>query len=138
MQITTYLAFNGDCKAAFEMYERVLRGKITFMMTHAESPMADQIPPEYRDRILHIALQTDGGVIQGADHPQGQNPKPHGFAVSVTVKDAAEAKRIFTGLSEGGTVQMELQQTFWSPAFGMCTDKFAVPWMVNTEGPMPA
>ena len=72
--------------------------------------------------------------MQGADHPQGRTVKPAGFSVAVTVKEKAEAERIFKGLSEGGQVQMEMQKTFWSPAFGMCIDKFHVPWMVNTEG----
>lgn len=138
MQVNTYLAFDGQCKAAFQTYERILGGKITFMMTHGESPMADKVSPEWKDAIMHASLQTPGGLILGADHPQGRAVKPGGFCVSVTVKDKAEGERIFNGLSEGGQVQMPFQQTFWSPGFGMCIDKFAVPWMVNTEGQMPS
>jgi PhnB protein len=67
----------------------------------------------------------------GADHPQGNKVQPAGFCVSVQVNDTAEAEQIFKGLSEGGKVQMEFQKTFWSPGFGMCIDKFEVPWMVN-------
>lgn len=138
MQLTTYLAFDGDCRAAFEMYERVLGGKIIFMMTHAESPMAEQIAPEWKDTIMHASLQTPGGLIQGADHPQGRKVEPSGFCVSVQVDEKAEAARIFKALAEGGKTQMEFQQTFWSPGFGMCIDKFGVPWMVNTAGAMSA
>jgi PhnB protein len=139
MSLTTYLAFGGDCQAAFEMYERVLGGKITFKMTNGESPMADQTAPDWKDKIMHISLETpDGGVLQGADHPTRKEVKPSGFCVSVSVKEKAEAERIFKGLSDGAQVQMPLQQTFWSPAFGMLIDKFKVPWMVNTLGPMPA
>jgi PhnB protein len=134
MQVNPYLAFSGNCKAAFQMYERVLGGKIVFMMTQGESPMADKIPPEMRDKIMHATLQIPGGgVIQGADHPEGKPAKPHGFCVCVSMKDKAEAERIFKALSEGGNVQMEFQETFWSPGFGMCMDKFEVPWMVNTD-----
>ncbi|MGB7191106.1 MAG: VOC family protein [Acidobacteriaceae bacterium] len=136
MQLTTYLAFNGECRAAFEMYERVLGGKITFMMTQGESPMAEQTPPGWKDKIMHASLQTPGGLIQGADHPQGRKVEPAGFCVSVQVEEKAEAERIFKALAEGGKTQMELQQTFWSPGFGMCIDKFGVPWMVNTAGQM--
>lgn len=137
MQVNTYLAFGGECRAAFEMYERVLGAKITFMMTNSESPMASQTPQEMKDKIMHASLQIPGGgAIQGADHPQGRAVKPSGFCVSLTVKDRAEAERVFKGLSEGGQVQMALQQTFFSPAFGMCTDKFQVPWMVYCEGQM--
>lgn len=138
MQITTHLGFNGNCREAFEMYERVLGGKIVFSMTFGESPMATQFPAELHSRIIHIALQTDGGLIQGADSPHGEAVNPAGFCVCVATKDAAEAARVFKGLSDGGKVQMEMQKTFWSPAFGMCTDKFGTPWMVNTDGPMPA
>ena len=137
MSLTTHLAFSGDCRAAFEMYERVLKGKITFVMTNGESPMADKMPAEMKDKIMHISLQLpDGGLLQGGDHPEGKQVKPSGFSVCVSTKDTAEAERIFKGLSDGAQVQMPIQKTFWSPAFGMLIDKFQVPWMVNTEGPM--
>lgn len=138
MQVNMYLAFDGQCREAFQTYERILGGKITFMMTQGESPMADQTPSGWKDKIMHASLQTPGGLIQGADHPQGRAVKPAGFCVSVSVKDKAEGERIFNALSEGGQVQMAFQQTFWSPGFGMCIDKFSVPWMVNTEGQMPS
>jgi PhnB protein len=138
MMVNSYLAFSGNCKEAFQLYERVLGGKIRFMMTHGESPMADQFGPDWKDKIMHATLETPGGLIMGADHPQGRTTKPSGFCVSVTVKDVAEAERIFKGLSDGGQVQMAMQKTFWSPGFGMCIDKFDVPWMVNTEGPTPS
>lgn len=139
MNISTYLAFDGDCKEAFQTYERILGGKISMMMTNGESPMADKTPPEMKNKIMHASLQVPGGgVISGADHPQGRTVKPAGFSVAVTVKDKAEGERIFKALSEGGQVQMAFQGTFWSPGFGMCIDKFEVPWMVNTEGQMPS
>jgi PhnB protein len=139
MQVATYLAFNGECRAAFQMYERVLGGKMLFMMTNGESPMADKTPPEMKNRIMHATLQIPGGsLLQGADHPEGRAVKPSGFSVAVTVKDKAEAERIFKALSDGAQVQMPMQQTFWSPAFGMLIDKYQVPWMVNTEGQMPS
>ncbi len=138
MVVNTYLAFSGNCKEAFEFYEKALGGKIKFMMTHAESPMADKTAPEWKDKIMHATLETPGGLIMGADHPQGRTTKPAGFCVSVTVKDAAEAEKIFKSISDGGQVQMAFQKTFWSPGFGMCIDQFDVPWMVNTEGPMPS
>jgi PhnB protein len=139
MHVNTYLAFSGNCKTAFETYAKVLGGKIAFMMTQGESPMADKVPPAMKNKIMHASLELPGGgAILGADHPEGKEAKPHGFSVCVTVKDAAEAERIFKGLSEGGQVQMPFEKTFWSPGFGMCIDKFEVPWMVNTEGPMPS
>jgi PhnB protein len=120
------------------MYERALGGKIAMIMTNGESPMADKMAPEMKDKIMHATLQIPGGgILQGADHPEGKTVKPAGFSVAVTVKEKAEAERIFKELSDGAQVQMPIQQTFWSPAFGMLIDKFQVPWMVNTEGQMP-
>lgn len=137
MKVATYLGFDGECRQAFEMYERVLGGKIVFMMTNGESPMADQTPPEAKGRIMHAALEIPGGgEILGADHPQGRQVQPAGFCVCVQTKDKGEGERIFKALTEGGKTQMEFQQTFWSPGFGMGIDKFGVPWMVSTEGAM--
>lgn len=132
MQLTTYLNFSGNCEAAFNFYGKTLGGKITSMMRQGESPMADRVPAEMKDKIMHATLELpDGGILMGADHPQGKKVSPAGFCVSVQVKDVIDGERIFKGLSEGGQVQMAFQKTFWSPGFGMCIDKFEIPWMVN-------
>jgi len=132
MQLNTYLNFNGTCEAAFKFYAKAIGGKITLMMRQGESPMGDKVPEEMKDKIMHATLEVPGGgVLMGADHPQGKKVPVAGFCVSVQVKDTAEAERIFKGLSEDGQVQIEFQKTFWSPGFGMCIDKFEVPWMVN-------
>jgi PhnB protein len=132
MQVTTYLNCNGNCEAAFKFYAQALGGKITMMMTQGESPMGDKVPMEMKNKIMHATLEMPGGgVLMGADHPAGKKVQPTGFCVSIQVKDMAEATRIFKRLSEGGKVQMEFQKTFWSPGFGMCTDQYDIPWMVN-------
>jgi PhnB protein len=131
MQLTTYLNFNGNCEVAFKFYEEVLGGKITFMTKQGESPMGDKVPAEMKDKIMHAMLEVPGGVLMGADHPQGKKVQPVGFCVSLQVTETAEAERIFQRLSEDGQIQMQFQKTFWSPGFGMCIDKFEVPWMVN-------
>ncbi|MGC1459487.1 MAG: VOC family protein [Steroidobacteraceae bacterium] len=135
MQVTTHLGFNGNCKAAFEFYAETLDGRITVMMTQGESPMADKVPTQMKDKIMHATLEfPGGGTLMGADHPQGKKVQPSGFCVSIQAQDAAAAERMFNGLAEGGKVQMAFQKTFWSPGFGMCTDKFDIPWMVNCVG----
>jgi PhnB protein len=112
----------------------VLCGKVTFMMRMGESPMGDKVSADMKDKIMHATLQTpDGSVLMGADHPQGKKVSPAGFCVSLQVKEMAEAERIFKTLSDGGQVQCDFQKTFWSPGFGMCIDRFEVPWMVNCE-----
>jgi PhnB protein len=137
MQLSPYLNFNGNCRAAFNFYAETLGGKITLMMTQGESPMGDKAPPEMKDKIMHATLEAPGGsFLMGADHPQGKAVRPAGFCVSIQVNDAAEAERIFRRLSESGQVQMEFQKTFWSPGFGMCVDRFEVPWMVNCVAAM--
>jgi PhnB protein len=136
MQINPYLAFNGKCEEAFNLYAKVLNGKILFKMTNGESPMADQTPPEQRNRIMHATLQVGDRLIMGADAPPNYYTKPGGFSVSVNCKDLAEAERVFKALSEGGEVKMPLGKTFWSPGFGMFIDRYDIPWMVNVDQPM--
>ncbi|HVZ16864.1 MAG TPA: VOC family protein [Terriglobales bacterium] len=134
MQVNPYLAYNGQCEEAFKLYEKVLNGKIVFMMRNSESPMADQTPPEQRNRIMHATLQVGDKVIMGADAPPQYYSKPAGFSVSISVSDPKEAERVFNALSQGGEVKMPLQKTFWAAAFGMFIDRFSIPWMVNCEG----
>ena len=135
MDIVPHLNFNGQCREAFETYEKVLGGKITFMGTWGEMPGADQFPPEMHKLIMHTTLSLGDQTIMGADSPPDRYEKPQGLWVSIGVKDIAEGERIFKALSEGGNVVMPFQQTFWSPGFGMATDRFGTPWMVNTDGP---
>jgi PhnB protein len=136
MQVNPYLAFNGKCEEALNLYAKVLNGKILFKMTNGESPMADKTPPEHRNRIMHATLQVGDRLIMAADAPPNYYTKPAGFSVSVNCKDIAEAERVYKALSEGGEVKMPLQKTFWSPGFGMFIDRFDIPWMVNVDQPM--
>ena len=133
MKLNAYLNFNGDCAAAFKFYERCLGGKIVFTQTHGESPMADQVPPAWRDRIMHATLKVGDTLLMGTDAPPEHYQKPQGLYVSLSVATPADADRIFNALAQQGTVQMPVQKTFWSPRFGMLVDRFGIPWMVNCE-----
>src|SRR5271155_3302094 len=133
MQINTYLTFNGQCAAAFKFYEQSLGGKIEMMMTHADSPMADQVPPDWRDKIMHVRMTVGDQVLMGSDSPPEHYEEPKGFSVSVGVDNPVDAERIFNALAANGTVRMALQQTFWAVRFGMLVDRFSVPWMINCE-----
>lgn len=135
MQANPYLTFSGQCREAFEFYARVLGGKIETMMPARGTPAEAHVPPEFRDKILHARLTLDGAIIMGADSPPDQFAKPQGFSVALHVKTPAEAERIFNALSQGGSVAMPLGETFWAARFGMCTDRFGTPWMVNCEKP---
>ena len=135
MQLNPYLAFNGNCKQAFEFYAKQLGGKIEMMLTHRESPMAKEAPPEWQDKIMHASMTLDGHVLMGGDAPPNHYKQPQGFSVSVSIKKAKDAERIFQALAEKGQVQMPIQETFWAERFGMVTDRFGIPWMVNCEKP---
>jgi len=133
VQLNPYLLFNGQCQAAFKFYEQCLGGKIDAMMTHGESPMSQQVSPEWRNKIIHARMVVGDKVLMGSDAPPERYQEPRGFSVSLSVKDPAEAERIFHALADNGTVQMPIQKTFWSVRFGMVVDRFGVPWMVNCE-----
>ena len=133
MQLIPYLSFNGQCKEAFKFYEQVLGGKITFMMTWGEAPDADQCPSETHKLIMHATLSVGDELLQGADVPPDRYAQPKGITVALSLKDTAAGERIFNALAENGTIHMPFQQTFWSPGFGMCVDRFGIPWMINSE-----
>jgi len=133
MSLNPYLHFNGQCETAFKFYEKVLGGKIESMMTHGDSPMADKVSADWRNKIMHARLNVGDGVLMGSDAPPQYYKKPQGFSVSFSLKDPAKAEKIFKALSEKGAVEMPLQQTFWAKRFGMCTDQFGIAWMINCE-----
>ncbi len=133
MQLNSYLHFNGDCEAAFKFYEQCLGGKIETMIPHEGTPIADQVPAEWRSKIMHARLVVGDQVLMGMDAPPDRYQKPRGFTVNIGVTDSAEAERIFRALAENGMVTMAIGETFWAVRFGMLTDRFGIPWMVNCE-----
>jgi len=137
MQIDPHLSFNGNCEEAFNFYEKTFGGKIEFKVTWGESPMAAQTDPELRNKIMHMSMRIGDRILMGSDAPPQYQGTQQGFDICAGVKDAAEAEKVFNALAEGGKVTMPLAETFWSARFGMLTDRFGIPWMVNTEMQMP-
>jgi PhnB protein len=133
MQLNPYLNFNGQCETAFKFYEQYLGGKIEATMTYGESPMAEQTPPEWRNKIMHASLIVGDKVLMGADSPPDRYEEPKGLSVLLGIDDPAEAERVFHALAENGTVQMPIQETFWAVRFGMVVDQFGIPWMINCD-----
>ncbi len=133
MELNTYLHFDGHCEAAFKFYEKCLGGKIEGMFFWEGTPAAEQVPAEWRSKVMHVSLKAGDEVLMGADVPPDRYQKPQGFSVTVGVKDPAEAERIFHALAENGEVTMPIQKTFWAFRFGMLVDQFGIPWMVNCE-----
>ena len=134
MRLNPYLIFDGQCEAAFKFYEQCLGGKIEAMLPFGDSPECGDVPPEFRDRIMHACLAIDGQMLMGSDTtPQYPHEGIKGCSISINIDAVAEAERLFNALAENGTVTMPLGKTFWAARFGMCTDRFGVPWMINCE-----
>jgi PhnB protein len=133
MQVNPYLFFSGQCEAAFKFYEKLLGGKIEAMITHEGSPAADHVPAEWRSKIMHARLMLGDQILMGSDAPPDRQQKPQGFYVNISIKNPAEAERIFHALEENGKVTMPFGETFWATRFGMLVDRFGIPWMVNCE-----
>jgi PhnB protein len=133
MKLNPYLIFNGQCEAAFTYYERCLGGKIVAKFTYGETPSAEHVSPESRDRIMHVCLTVGDAVLMGSDSPPEMYEERNGNYVSLSVEDPAEAERIYHALADGGTVRMPIQETFWSARFAMLVDRFGTPWMINCE-----
>lgn len=135
MQLNPYLLFNGQCEVAFKFYEECLGGKIETMMTYAGTPSADQVAAEWQEKILHASLRVNDHLLMGSDAPPGRYEAPTGFSVSLGFTNQAEAERIFHALAENGMIKFPLQQTFWAIRFGMLTDQFGIPWIINCAQP---
>ncbi|WP_019833067.1 VOC family protein [Sphingomonas sp. PR090111-T3T-6A] len=134
LQPIPYLAFDGNCAEAMRFYAKTLGGTLG-MMSAAQSPMADQCPPEHLDRIMHARLELDGGVFLYAGDCPPHMPYQgiHGVSLTLNYDSVEEAERIFNALAEGGTITMAFSDAFWARKFGMVTDRFGCHWIVNGE-----
>jgi len=133
MQLNPYLFFNGQCEAAFKFYEQCLGGKIVAMFSHAGTPAEEQVPANWRDKIMHARMLVGDEALMGSDAPPEHYEQTKGFSVSLSIDDPAQAERVFNALAEKGTVKMPFQRTFWAVGFGMLVDRFGIPWMINCE-----
>ena len=135
MAFRPYLFFGGNCREALTRYQEIFGGELT-LLTMKDVP-GEAPPADKADMIIHAALMVGDELLMASDDPMTENFGPvQGIMVSYDAADVAEANRVFDALSEGGAVSQPLIPTFFSEAFGMCTDKFGTPWMV--VGPQPA
>lgn len=131
MKMHAYLMFDGQCEAAFNRYAEVFGGKLE-MMRYADSPEDMEVPAEYLQRVMHVCLTVGDQLLMTSDNlPQYPYEGIKGCSVSLQVDNVPEAERLYEALSAGGSVQMELQATFWATRFAMLTDRFGVSWMIN-------
>lgn len=134
MRVTPYLFFDGRCEEAVQFYQHVFGAQVDMLMRNRdnpEPPPPGMLPPGSEDKVLHCSFRIgDTSVMASDGRCQGGTPF-QGFALSVAPTDPAVAEKFFTALAEGGQVQMPLAKTFWSPCFGMVTDRFGVLWMLT-------
>ena len=131
MAFHPYLFFSdGRCKEAFTRYQEIFGGQLD-VMTNADAPAGEGMDGAPPDTVMHAALVLGDAMLLGSDDPTGDGGPRAGCAVSYTAADAESGKRIFDALAEGGDVGLPYGEVFWSPGFGMCTDRFGVPWMVG-------
>ncbi len=131
-KLTAYLSFDGNCAEAMRFYAGVLGAELKTLMSYGASPMAEHTKPIDRDRVMHGYLEHRDFAIMGGD---ATSDMPYtgvrGVSMTLNYDTPAEARRIFDALSEGGNVTMPMTESFWADAFGMLTDRFGVPWIVN-------
>jgi PhnB protein len=128
-----YLFFNRCCDEAIAFYRQSLGAEVTMLMRYKESPDPTHAPPGAGDKVMHANIRIGESTIMASDGLCEGKPRFEGFALSLTVSTEAEAERRFAALAQGGKVQMPLAKTFFSPRFGMVTDRFGVMWMVMVE-----
>lgn len=136
MFIQPYLFFEGRCEEALNFYEAALGAKVEMLMRYRENPHPEYNPQNSDDKIMHCSFSIGGNTICASDGMCSGNTSFQGFALSIGVATTEEADRLFHALAEGGSVQMPLSETFYSPRFGMATDRFGVQWMIITEQPV--
>lgn len=134
MAFRPYLFFGGTCREAFTRYGEIFGGEVAVMAMKdvpGETP-----PPGKEDVVIHASVTIGDDLLMGSDDPMSETVGPvQGIMVSYDARDKADAERVMAALAEGGTVTQELIPTFFSEGFGMCTDRFGVPWMVVAPDP---
>lgn len=131
--IQPYLFFGGRCDEAIEFYRKGLGAEVEMLMRYRESPdppPPGMLQPGFEDKVMHVTLRIGGAVLMASDGCS-DGSSFDGFRLSLTMPTDDDAGRVFNALADGGNVEMALTKTFWSPCFGMVTDRFGVGWMVT-------
>jgi PhnB protein len=132
--VQTYLFFNGSCEQAVDFYRKALGAEVMMMMRFKESPEAPppgKVPPGYENKIMHCSFRIGSTLIMASDGCDTGKPNFDAFSLSLSLPNEKEVDKAFAALAEGGKVDMPPAKTFWSPRFGMVTDRFGIGWMVT-------
>jgi PhnB protein len=129
--VQPYLFFNGRCEEALEFYRKALDARVTAVMHYKDGPDPAAVPG-FENKVMHANFSIGETQLMASDGRGEEDLNFEGFALTINVDTVEEANRLFAALSEGGHVQMPLAETFYSPRFGMVTDRFGVLWMIIT------
>ena len=139
--MSPYLNFNGNTEEAFNFYKSVFGGEFLAVMRFKDNPECGNIAEADKDKIMHIALPIgSGNALMATDALESMGQKltfGNNFYICLAPESKAEADRLFNGLSDGGKIEMPLQEMFWGAYYGSFTDKFGVQWMVNYSQNQP-
>lgn len=138
--IQPYLFFGGRCEEALAYYKKALGATVDMVMKFSESPdpvPAGMLPAGFENKVMHASFRVGDNVLMASDGCEVTNPFK-GFSLAYSVATEAEADRVFNALADGGQVTMPLEKTFWSPRYGMVTDRFGIAWMVMVPGESPS
>ena len=136
MLIQSYLFFSGRCEEALDFYKKAVGAEVEMLMRFTEAPdppPSDMVPADWGQKVMHCSFKVGSTSVMASDGCGSDGAGFKGFSLSLSVADEAAAQKAFAALGDGGQVQMPLGKTFWSPCFGMLTDKFGVGWMVGVE-----
>jgi PhnB protein len=141
MQVQTYLFFEGRCEEALDFYRQTLGAEIGPLMRFRENPDDPErtmFPPGAGDMVMHASMKIGETTIMASDGRCGGKPSFGGMSLTLVLPETETAEELYKALAVTGQVRMPLRQTFFSPAFGMVTDKFGIDWMIYTEGAQAA
>ncbi len=133
MHVQPYLFYEGSCEEAIAFYRKAAGAEVLMLMRFKEAPEQDAASRGNPDKIMHASLKIGQSTIMMSDGRCSGKPAFNGLALSLIVRTEAEAKGAFSALADGGAVGMPLAKTFFSPHFGMLTDRFGLMWMVMVE-----
>jgi len=134
--VQPYLFFGGRCEEALEFYRNAIGAQVDMLMRYKDSPEPmppDRLPPGFESKVMHASFHIGTTALMASDGCE-ESAGFGGFSLSLTLATEADADRVFTALADGGEVTMPLGKTFWSPRFGMLTDRFGLGWMISVEG----
>jgi PhnB protein len=136
LTVEPYLSFDGCCEEAIEFYRKSIGANVELLLRFKDSPDPEMCPPgENGSKIMHTSFYIGKTRLMASDGRCQGRPNFHGFSLSLTAANEAEADRLFVALSDGGEVHMPLARTFFSPYFGMVSDRFGLCWMIIVEPP---